>query len=130
MSKIIGNTTTTPVPRSDWAQTNENKIDFILNKPNLRNLAFKDIVENADLSEDIKESLDKANSAIQNLDGYATEAYVDSALEGKADVGHNHDLVYDLIGAAAQALLDAKQYIDEAVAQKSQVQIITWEADD
>lgn len=31
--KIIGNTTATPVPRSNWEQTDENKADFILNKP-------------------------------------------------------------------------------------------------
>ena len=41
MSKIIGNTTATPVPRSDWAQTDVNKVDFILNKPDLKNLALK-----------------------------------------------------------------------------------------
>ena len=33
MSKIIGNTTATPVPRSNWLQTDESKADFILNKP-------------------------------------------------------------------------------------------------
>lgn len=33
MSKIIGNTTTTPVPRSDWKQVDSTKADFILNKP-------------------------------------------------------------------------------------------------
>lgn len=38
MSKIIGNTTTTPAPRSDWAQTDANKADFIKNKPD--NLVF------------------------------------------------------------------------------------------
>ncbi len=33
MSKIIGNITTTPIPRSDWAQTDKAKADFIRNKP-------------------------------------------------------------------------------------------------
>lgn len=33
MSKIIGNTTATPTPRSDWNQVDETKADFILNKP-------------------------------------------------------------------------------------------------
>lgn len=32
MVKIIGNTTATPNPRPDWAQTDENKADFIKNK--------------------------------------------------------------------------------------------------
>ena len=33
MSKIIGNTTATPNPRSDWAQTDSTKADYIKNKP-------------------------------------------------------------------------------------------------
>ena len=33
MAKIIGNTTSTPNPRPDWAQTDETKADFIKNKP-------------------------------------------------------------------------------------------------
>jgi hypothetical protein len=41
MSKIIGNTTATPVPRSDWNQTDETKVDFIKNKPDI---ATKDYV--------------------------------------------------------------------------------------
>lgn len=35
MSKIIGNTTVTPYPRPDWNQTDENKADYIKNKPDL-----------------------------------------------------------------------------------------------
>ena len=35
MSKIIGNITTTPVPRSDWSQTDKKKADYIRNKPDL-----------------------------------------------------------------------------------------------
>jgi hypothetical protein len=31
--KIIGNTTATPNPRPDWAQTDEAKADYIKNKP-------------------------------------------------------------------------------------------------
>lgn len=33
MPKIIGNTTATPNPRPDWAQTDETKADYIKNKP-------------------------------------------------------------------------------------------------
>ena len=33
MGKIIGNTTATPNPRPDWNQTDENKADYIKNKP-------------------------------------------------------------------------------------------------
>ena len=35
MPKIIGNTTATPTPVSDWAQTDPMKADYIKNKPNL-----------------------------------------------------------------------------------------------
>ena len=114
MSKIIGNTTTTPVPRSNWVQTDENKADYILNKPELGALAAKDVVEKNDLAEDIKASLEKADSAIQTLDGYATESYVDEALESKADVAHDHD---DKYYTQAQ--------VDESLSRKSQVQIVT-----
>ena len=33
MAKIIGNTTATPNPRPDWAQTDSTKADYIKNKP-------------------------------------------------------------------------------------------------
>jgi hypothetical protein len=37
MAKIIGNTTATPNPRPDWAQTDETKADYIKNKPSVAN---------------------------------------------------------------------------------------------
>lgn len=40
------------------------------------------------------------------------------------------DVGADASGAANTALTNAKAYTDEVVAQKSQVQIVTWEADD
>jgi hypothetical protein len=33
MGKILGNIATTPTPRSDWAQTDTTKVDYIRNKP-------------------------------------------------------------------------------------------------
>lgn len=33
MARIIGNTTTTPTPRSDWNQNDQTKADYIKNKP-------------------------------------------------------------------------------------------------
>ena len=57
MSKIVGNTTTTPVPRSNWAQTEESKVDFILNKPKLGTLAEKNVVEKADLSTELQNTI-------------------------------------------------------------------------
>lgn len=35
MAKIIGNTTATPNPQPDWNQTDENKADYIKNKPTI-----------------------------------------------------------------------------------------------
>lgn len=32
MREIIGNITATPIPRSDWAQTDPTKVDYIKNK--------------------------------------------------------------------------------------------------
>ena len=119
MSKIIGSTTTTPVPRSDWAQTNEAKADYILNKPELGVLAAKDVVEKNDLAEDIKASLSKADTAIQNLDGYATENYVTDALEAKADATHDHADAYY-----------SKTEVDAQFAQTAHIQMIKWEDDD
>lgn len=43
MAKIIGNTTATPTPRSDWNQTDETKADYIKNKPTI--LTEEDIAE-------------------------------------------------------------------------------------
>ena len=48
----------------------------------------------------------------------------------KADANHNHDSLYDIKGSSDIALSSAKTYTDNTVAQKSQVQIIIWEADD
>ena len=85
MAKIIGNTTTTPMARPDWAQTDITKADYIKNKPVLGALAIKNEITKTDLSEDIQKSLE------------------DSVTQ---------------------------EYVDNAIAQASQIQIITWEADD
>ena len=58
-------------------------------------------------------------------DIYYTESEVDGLIEN-----HTHDSLYDSIGSASVALEASKAYTDNAVAQKSQVQIIRWEADD
>jgi hypothetical protein len=49
---------------------------------------------------------------------------------GAATSTHKHDDDYDAKGSAATAETNAKTYTDTAISQKSQVQIITWEADD
>lgn len=43
MAKIYGNTVTTPMPVADWNQTDENKADYIKNKPTI--LTEEDVVE-------------------------------------------------------------------------------------
>lgn len=69
MSKIIGNTTATPTPRSDWNQTDPKKADFILNKPNIEALLD-----------------DKADLTHNHEDLYYTKEQTNSALSQKAQV--------------------------------------------
>ena len=72
-------------------------------------------------------SLDTLRTFLDNLKNlFATKTEVNS----KADSNHNHDSSYDIKGSADTALESSKTYTDNAVAQKSQVQIITWGADD
>lgn len=40
---IVGNTTATPYPRPDWSQTDENRADFIKNKPTV--LSESDVIQ-------------------------------------------------------------------------------------
>lgn len=49
MSKIIGRTTATPVPRSDWNQIDETKVDFIKNKPT--NIAYISEEDNENITD-------------------------------------------------------------------------------
>ncbi len=94
MAKIIGNTTATPTPASDWLQTDENKADYIKNKPEIIELA-------QDLS----------------VSGKAADAkVVGDTLASFKDTYIGDDTV--------------SNQINTAISQKSQVQIITWEADD
>lgn len=72
-------------------------------------------------------SLDTLSTFLENLKSlFATKTEVNN----KADSIHNHDSSYDTKGSADTALENAQVYTDEAVALKSQVQIITWGADD
>ena len=64
MSKIIGNTTATTSPQSDCNQTDPTKADYIKNKPVLGTLASKSTVEKSDLSTDVQESLNKADTEL------------------------------------------------------------------
>lgn len=73
---------------------------------------------------------DKVDASHNHDDRYYTETEIDTKLDDKADTTHNHDASYDAKGASANALTEAKIYADNAAAQKSQVQIIIWGADD
>lgn len=74
----------------------------------------------------INDALSNKADSVHNHDGlYYTENEVDELI-----ANHNHDSLYDSIGSANTALETAKTYTDNAVAQKSLVQICKWEADD
>ena len=82
MTKIVGSTTTTPVPRSDWAQTDKAKADFIRHKPELGTIAERDVDdfytknEINETLETINNSYDIKGSADMALD--SAKAYTDS----------------------------------------------------
>ena len=87
MSKIIGNTTATPVPRSNWAQTDSSKADFILNKPNLgTKVNVSDVINNL-TSTETKKPLSAAQGA-------ALKALIDSLSEELANVKSSVVTVY------------------------------------
>ena len=72
-------------------------------------------------------SLNTLTAFLDNLKNlFATKTEVDA----KADSAHNHDSSYDIKGSANTALENAQVYTDNAIAQKTQVQIITWGVDD
>lgn len=85
MGKIIGSTTMTPMKRSDWNQDDPTKAGFIPNKPILGAIASKDEVAKTDLSDAVQASLNKADTAIQSIDGLATETYVDNKVASMVD---------------------------------------------
>lgn len=73
MREIIGNTTTTPVPRSDWKQTDAAKADFIKNKPTkvsqFENDA--DYATNSDVDQKIAQMVDSAPETLDTLNELA-----------------------------------------------------------
>lgn len=72
MSKIIGNTITTPVPRSDWGQTDKKKADYIRNKPTLGTISEKDVIDKDDLAQEVQSTIDtKANVVTLTTEEYA-----------------------------------------------------------
>lgn len=80
MAKIIGNTTATPNPRSDWEQTDSAKADYIKNKPTLGTLAAKSEVAKTDLAPEVQATLDKE---------VYTKTEVDTAIANKTTFDSN-----------------------------------------
>ncbi len=66
MSKIIGNTTATPVAIPDWNQTDEKKADYIKNKPLLGTLSSLDTLEEKHIPDTIARTAD-VDEAIETL---------------------------------------------------------------
>jgi len=67
LEKIVGTPigVTNPHKQPDWNQADPTQLDFIYNKPIFGGFAFKDVITWADLPEDVRAALDKANSALQ-----------------------------------------------------------------
>ena len=108
MAKVIGNTTTTPMAIPDWNQTDETKADYIKNKPKIPS-KISDLTNDAGYINNIDDALsDSSTNPVQNK-------VVNAAISN----------LNTLVGDTAVA-----EQINSAVAQKSQVQIITWEDDD
>lgn len=108
MSKIIGNTTTTPVPRSDWEQTDKKKADYIRNKPTLGTISEKDAIDKDDLTQEVQSFIDTKANVVT----LTTEEY--TALE-EAEAT-NANTLYMITDAEEETV--------------PQIQFITWEEKD
>ena len=74
--KIIGSTIATPMPRSNWAQTDETKSDFIRNKPNVVEYVEQELTDEQKLT--VRSNIDTmskseieecVNNAVSNTAG-------------------------------------------------------------
>ena len=81
MSKVI-QVVGLDIPKSDWNQTDETKLDYIKNKPELGVMATKNEVTMDDLDKTITERLD----SIPSIEGLATEEYVSQSVDNLAPV--------------------------------------------
>lgn len=108
MSKIIGNTTATPVPRSDWNQVDKKKPDYIRNKPTLGTISEKDAIGKDDLTQEVQSSIDTKASVVT-----ITTAEYEALEEAEAT---NANTLYMIT--------------DEEEPVIPTIQFITWEDDD
>lgn len=73
---------------------------------------------------------EKADNVHTHNDMYYTEAEIDEMLSTIATTEHNHNDIYYTESEIDSKIAVMQSYIDELVANKTQVQIMTWEADD
>ena len=83
--EIIGNTTATPNPRSDWAQTDPTKADFIKNKPSLDEFATKN-----DVAEEIEDNIPTKTSELENDSGFITSTNNSIVSSANNTIGKNN----------------------------------------
>lgn len=76
--------------QSDWNETDSTKDEYIKNKPNVYEKPITGIPK-ADLSQELINSLNNADTAIQSLDGYATEDWVNDKLSDSLEGLFNFD---------------------------------------
>lgn len=69
VGKVIGNTTSTPMAVPDWLQTDENKADFIKNKPDIDGTlkTVRDDITNLQISLDTKASADTVDAMAREV---------------------------------------------------------------
>ena len=110
MSKIIGNTTATPVAIPDWEQNNPRMADYIKNKPDFDGLSHK--VDDIDKKVGTVSVADQISLAVDNID------FPVDSVNGKtgavtltaAEVGATTQIYVD------NQIKDAKSYTDTKVA--------------
>ena len=69
VGKVIGNTTSTPMAVPDWLQTDENKADFIKNKPDIDGTlkTVRDDITNLQTSLDTKASAESVDAMAREV---------------------------------------------------------------
>lgn len=121
MAKIIGNTTATPNPRPDWAQTDETKADYIKNKPNtgkIFEVSNEDGILTLKQSDAMCEEGKPGNDGITPHIGENGNWYIGEADTGIAASGGSEVLVVQTTGDSETAVMSQKattNAIQEAV---------------
>lgn len=126
MSKIIGVTVGTTLPKPNFKQTDPTKGDYIKNKPDFEGLRtdvnelqtqVDNLQKNAYDDTAVRNLISTNTDDINALEGLVGDTKVSTqisnAIASKSDVGHNHDDKYDTKGAANTALASAKTYADQ-----------------